>query len=139
MTYTHLVSITQPNSKLHIKEWLDIALVSASYDISVALFIDSEIVTTLKENPCIDIEQSFNMLKDFDVPLFSQNDGTLYGQKLTASPLTKLETISKHHFTFPSSLTLTTVKQRWLTNYLNNPAHWTNVLNSTSVLWIVVI
>ncbi len=100
MTYTHLISITRPNSTLHIKEWLDIALVSSSYDISTAVFIDSNIVMILKENPSIDIEQSFNMLKDFGIPIFSQNDGTLYGQKLITSPLRLLETISKHHFTF---------------------------------------
>ncbi len=100
MTYTNLVSITQPNSTLHIKEWLDIALVSVSYDIPTAIFIDSEVISYLHQNPCTDIEQSFNLLKDFEAPIFSQNDGTIYGQKLSANSISSLNALSLHHFSF---------------------------------------
>lgn len=100
MTYTHLISISLPNRPLQIKEWLDIALVSASYDVPTALFLDEKLIAELKNQPHIEIIQALNLLADFSIPMFSQQADTLYQQTIEASSLISLQRVSQHHLSF---------------------------------------
>ncbi len=51
MTYTHLIVLKNSHDSLSIKEFLDIALVSASYDLWFAIPLFAEVSTTLYEQP----------------------------------------------------------------------------------------
>lgn len=99
--YTHLIIIQQPASDLHFKEALDIALVSASYDIPTAVFIDSAVIKPYQEKPAsAELEQSFNMLAEFNVGLFSNKAVTFFQQPLQLTDLYNLQTTAKHHLFF---------------------------------------
>lgn len=100
MTYTHLIAITQPVSDLHFKEYLDIALVSASYDSTCAVFIANTAALPHVDENNPTLAQSFNMLAEFDVPLFSEHSISVYQQALSACDLADLTAISKHCLIF---------------------------------------
>ncbi|MPV86179.1 hypothetical protein [Ostreibacterium oceani] len=99
-TYTTLVSITQPDSPEQIKEWLDIALVSAAHDISTAIYISTQNATALQANPKPDIEQTWNMIGEFKVPIFSESCITLFSCHSQSASLDTLTSLAKHHFSF---------------------------------------
>lgn len=99
ISYTHLIAIQTPTSATHLKEWLDIALVSASYDINTAIYLDTAVIVNYQTLPPM-IEQAFNMLADFEIPLFSNQSQQWYGQTLTAKPLVTLQQQSRHCFIF---------------------------------------
>lgn len=98
--YTHLIALIDTQSLLSIKEFLDIAVVSASYDISVAVFMESTVITYLKKETHkeknIELEQVFKMIGEFQVPLFSTQTTSLYQQKMLTASLTDLQTDSQH-------------------------------------------
>ncbi|MGY0399149.1 MAG: hypothetical protein ACWIPH_04275 [Ostreibacterium sp.] len=100
MTYSHLIILNHPHSALHAKEYLDIALVSASYDIPTAIFISKVSIQVLKTQQSIAIEQTFNMIGDFAIPLFSEESDKLHQQISIAITLTELKAKSQHIFTF---------------------------------------
>lgn len=105
-TYTHLIAITDCPAPSLIKEYLDIALVSASYDIPTVIFLANDVVTVLSNNTSPIIEQSLNMVADFDIELFTEqcadcpSPTTLYRQTLSIAPLSTLKAHCKHHFIF---------------------------------------
>lgn len=101
-TYTLLISITSSYDSSHLKEWLNIALVSASYQMTTAVFITSTLISALQQQTDPAIEQTFNMLGDFNVTLFSDKENTLYGQSITATNRENLQQNSRHHYDFNS-------------------------------------
>lgn len=104
--YTHLVALIEPKPTLQTKEYLDIALVSASYDITTAVFLSDTVVLALRDAPSIDIEQAFAMLEEFAVTLFAESEQTLYGQQLQAIRLIDLQSDCRHVFCFGENETV---------------------------------
>lgn len=96
--YTHLIILSRPTDLLPLKEFLDIALVSASYDISTAVFINHTVIEHIQQNPSIELEQSFKMLTEFSVPIFSEQPNECYGTAVTADCLDNLRQQAQHHF-----------------------------------------
>lgn len=99
MQYNHLIIIDNPDSVLHFKEALDIALVSASYDIPAAVFLTPSAIALLQPNS-VELAQSINMLADFSVPLFSEKNQLLYEQTIKKQLLIELKNNSRHHLLF---------------------------------------
>ena len=90
-SFTHLIIISQPTTDLHLKEYLDIALVSIFYDIPrVIFFYDSAIAPHLA-HPVTQLEQSFNMLGGFSVPLFAERSTVVYRQSIKKIELDELK------------------------------------------------
>lgn len=98
--YTHTVALITPHEALQTKEFLDIALVSASYDIPTAVFFSAAVLRRLQEHPAVELEQALNMLAEFEVPLFSEHTATVYGQSLAAQSLAALAADSQHTLSF---------------------------------------
>lgn len=101
-TYTLLISIRYLCYPNNLKELLDIALVSASYNITTAVFINAALITVLQQQTDPTIEQVFNMLADFSVRLFSDTEHMLYEQTVTATNWEQLQQSSQHHYAFHS-------------------------------------
>lgn len=99
-TYSLLVSLTQADTAMNLKEYLDIALVSASYEVTTAIFIDNALMRLLQRQTDAAIELAFNMIADFDIPLFSDKKTTLYECTATAANLADLHDNSQHHYPF---------------------------------------
>lgn len=102
MTYTHLIALLKGDSERIIKEYLDIALVSASYEIPTAIFLSEQVINFIRQHNCPTIEQSLNMTTDFNIKLYTDNPmpSALYQQTIHTSTLTDLQHNSKHHFIF---------------------------------------
>ncbi len=110
MTYQNLIIIENPASELRFKEALDIALVSASYEMRVAVFIDEKVIENDKYQSSVELEQSFNMLAEFSVPLFSNINSdtdvstdkpiTFYNNELQPIALSVLQKSAKHQLVF---------------------------------------
>lgn len=98
--YTHLIVLKTPYGELQTKEFLDIALVSASYDAPVAIFFDSVVLPTLQQFSSIELVQAFNMIKEFEIPLFAAQTTTLFGQVVPYQSLAVLSDKSQHVLTF---------------------------------------
>ncbi len=115
MTYTHLIALTKPANELQTKEYLDIALVSASYEISTAVFLTHPVIHKLQQTETALLRQTFNMLAEFSIPLFTEplfteplftepllaeNHTRLFGQVITAIDFDALCRQSKHLLLF---------------------------------------
>ncbi len=105
MTYTHLIALTKPANELQTKEYLDIALVSASYEISTAVFLTHPVIHKLQQSETALLRQTFNMLEEFSVPLFTEpllaeNNIHLFTQIITAIDFDELCRQSKHLLLF---------------------------------------
>lgn len=102
MQYIHLIAINHHHSADVIKEYLDIALVSRSYDIPTAIFLHNSVVNKLLQRSEVVFEQTFNMIAEFDISLFTNQEpkALLYKQSLQVSSLSDLQKQSKHHFIF---------------------------------------
>ncbi len=104
MNYQNLIIIENPTSELHFKEALDIALVSASYEMSVAVCIDEKVIENNEYQSSVELAQSFNMLAEFSVPLFSNTTTdkpvTFYNNQLQPIALSVLQASSKHQLIF---------------------------------------
>ncbi|MBS9781308.1 MAG: hypothetical protein KGV56_02320 [Gammaproteobacteria bacterium] len=104
MTYKNLITIKNPASEMHFKEALDIALVSASYEMRVAVFIDEKVIENDEYQSSVELAQSFNMLAEFSVPLFSDTTtdkpSTFYNNQLQPIALSVLQKSSKHQLVF---------------------------------------
>lgn len=102
MKYTHLIGIQSSCSELLLKEYLDIALVSVSYDIATAIFLSADVIDSIQQNNSPVLEQSFNMIADFGLAIYTDQPTStvLYQQQLHSSTLADLQHISKHHFIF---------------------------------------
>ncbi|PID67002.1 MAG: hypothetical protein CR975_00025 [Gammaproteobacteria bacterium] len=99
MKYTNLIIIQHPLSALRFKEALDIALVSASYEITAAVFINSDTIKYYQNAPqSLELEQVVNMLGEFCVPLFSDKKHSLYQNAFNPIALSALTNNSKHQF-----------------------------------------
>ncbi len=110
MTYTHLIALTKPANELQTKEYLDIALVSASYEISTAVFLTHPVVNKLQQTETALLRQTFNMLAEFSIPLLTEplftkpllaeNHTRLFGQVITPIDFEELCRQSKHLLLF---------------------------------------
>lgn len=110
MNYQNLIIIKNPASELHFKEALDIALVSASYEMSVAVFIDEKVIENDEYQSSVELAQSFNMLAEFSVPLFSDTNSdtdtstdkpiTFYNNQLQPIALSVLQKSAKYQLIF---------------------------------------
>lgn len=99
-TYTHLIALSPTDDEQLIKEYLDIALVSASYDIPTAVFIAPQLVYYMQQHKPIALQQSLNMLAEFDVPVFSNARMQLFDKTLACAELEQLQQNSKHALLF---------------------------------------
>ncbi len=100
MNYQNIIIIKNPPSELHFKEALDIALVCASYEISVAVFINAEMIDNDEYQSSMELAQSLNMLAEFSVPLFSDKDVTFHHHQLQSIKLSVLQSSTKHQLVF---------------------------------------
>ncbi|PIE45101.1 MAG: hypothetical protein CSA45_04160 [Gammaproteobacteria bacterium] len=102
MRDTYLIAITQIHSELVLREYLDIAIVAASYDIPAIIYLTEPVVRQLQIKHCIDMEQTFKMIGDFNIALFSNctTEERLYRQSVMPSQLDKLIQVSQHYFLF---------------------------------------
>lgn len=98
--FTHLVALICPKPPLQTKEYLDVALVSASYDITTAVFLSDAVASALRDAPSVEIEQAFAMLEEFSVTLFAESEQSLYGQQLQIGNLATLQRHCRHIFYF---------------------------------------
>ncbi len=99
-TYTHLIVLKNSRDSLSIKEFLDIALVSASYDLCSAVFFDAVVVNALQQSTDIALKQTFHMMAEFAIPLFAEVSTTLYEQPLKPVLLSQLQADSRHVLVF---------------------------------------
>lgn len=100
MQFENLIAINEIYSELEIKEFIDIALVSASYDKSTALFLSAEIVVFIQSIKDTNLSYSINMLEEFAIPIFSEKPTTLANIQVKVTSLAKLQTLSKNNFLF---------------------------------------
>ncbi len=105
MTYTHLIALTKPAGELQTKEYLDIALVSASYEIKTAVFLAYSVINKLQQSETALLRQTFNMLGEFSVPVFAgppytENDSQLFEQMILSIDFDELCRQSKHLLLF---------------------------------------
>lgn len=100
IAYTHLVVLEKQRDSLQLKEFLDIALVSASYDVPTAVFFSEAVVTAVQTTPTVELEQAVNMLAEFDIPLFAETEARIYEHTVLAQPLSALKQCSQHVLIF---------------------------------------
>lgn len=101
-TYQHLIILSQPHSPLLTKEFLDIALVSASYGMASAVYFDSAVVSALSQQDSDELKQLFAMLAEFDIPLFANvlEETRLFEQNIRPAELSSLQADSQHILSF---------------------------------------
>lgn len=101
-TYQHLIVLSSPHSSLLTKEFLDIALVSASYGMASAVYFDSVVVSALSGQDSDELKQLFAMLVEFDIPLVANvsEETQLFGQKIEVAELASLKAESRHILSF---------------------------------------
>lgn len=100
--YTHLIAIQHCQSQQILKEYLDIALVSSSYEIATVIFLDHTVVAFIQQQNSPVMEQTFNMINDFSIPLYTNKptDSVFYAKPWQIQSLSYLKTHSQHHFIF---------------------------------------
>lgn len=100
MDYENLVIISQTYPALELKEFLDIALVSSSYDKKTAIYLSSEVITQIKAMDDTNLAYSLNMLADFKVPIFSEKADKIADLTVTVADLSMLQSNSQNIFPF---------------------------------------
>ncbi len=102
MKYTNLIIINDITKKICIKEFIDIALVSISYDIYPALFLSSKTIDIIKSTDDNDSEllSAINMLKEFKVEVFSAKQDIIKQLNISNINLDTLKEKSKNIFEF---------------------------------------
>lgn len=98
--YTHLIVMKNAHGMVQSKEFLDIALVSASYEIPTAVFFSDIAVQTLGDNTSAELLQIFNMMAEFEIPLFGEHSTVLQEQALGQHSLSALKENSQHILVF---------------------------------------
>lgn len=100
--YTHLIAIQHCPSQLILKEYLDIALVSSSYDMATAIFLEHPVVAFIQQKNNLKLEQVFNMINDFSIDTYTDKAVSPSGYRSTwqIQPLSQLKAQSRHHFIF---------------------------------------
>lgn len=100
MHYENLVVITTPYQALELKEFLDIALVSSSYDKQTAIYLSALVVKQIQTLEDTNLAYSLNMLAEFSVPIFSEKSAELINLVVKEANLSELKSSSQNIFPF---------------------------------------
>lgn len=100
MRYENLVIISQCYELLELKEFLDIALVSSSYDKTTAVYLGAEVIAQLQTAEDTNLAYSLNMLAEFAVPIYAQTAAKIADLSVSAADLAALKADSHNIFPF---------------------------------------
>jgi|GEM_PF-6476690 len=98
----NLIAIAAADDDLLLTEYLDIALVSASYALKTILYISDnalrQLADAIQNTSEAVLKQRLNMLKEFNIPLFSDHKATLSTLNFQPTELELLLRQNKHCF-----------------------------------------
>ncbi len=100
MHFENLITITEDCSALELKEYIDIALVSASYDKNTALYLSKEVIEALHETTDAQLIYTIKMLADFPVSIYGEAADELLSLVIQKQDLAALKSSSNTVFPF---------------------------------------
>ncbi len=100
MYFENLIVINEVYSALELKEFIDIALVSASYDKKTALYLSKGVIEALHKTTNTQLIYTVKMLADFPVTIYGEVTGALSSLAIQQQDLAALKPKSKTVFPF---------------------------------------